>query len=669
MAFAQLYYTSCESGLSDFAGFQFNAVTPGLAPQVLREVEALTSYEPPRSLGFRPSAAEIAGCPVNLVYRCEPVTVLANVVFVGLDFSQRLGNYFAHALVGQIGADRFDQVLPIELWGSPIWTDRPIAGRELPALPQLPDAAGRHRLTRAGVDRFLAARERPEQLAALVTAAEDAVARRGRSIVVIEADTTAAAQWIAAISFLLPPAVARRMSFDTYRHRPEYSDANVIGTLPESDFDLGDSTFHSYVVFDPASGRISDVVPEPAAALLARAGAVGAAGLWERAATLADLAALSLAECRPVLVAAAVLSRIPVPADDLDALGRWLAADPDELLPDGRAVLLPAFLDHLADVAGEDLDAVVEVFCGGLIDALDGMSLPPALHRAVLLARCRLDLLGLNGAAGGSPIGEWLVRAVIEPSRDGEYLPAYGTLCRAIEDGTVATALPPFVQTAAATFLLVDQELEQARGEAEPVRAASVRRLTGAYPQHRATVQDLLRTAVPGLIDGLAGSPYLCAAVTSCPAELVASYLDTAAERLDRTPTDLEGTSLIFATFLTLRSGQDVVLARELDDLLRRRLRAWPQDRLDLLQKDLQRKDSQLATAFSEWRSRHLAGLLGRSLHRLGRRRPSAVPPNAVPPNADHPNAVPPNADHPAPAAPPTPAAAPAITPDPGTGT
>ena len=27
MGFAQLYYTSCETGLSDFAGFQFNAAT------------------------------------------------------------------------------------------------------------------------------------------------------------------------------------------------------------------------------------------------------------------------------------------------------------------------------------------------------------------------------------------------------------------------------------------------------------------------------------------------------------------------------------------------------------------------------------------------------------------------------------------------------------------
>jgi hypothetical protein len=58
MGLAQLYYTSCETGLSGFAGFQFNAVTPGIPPDVLRTVESLTSYKPPRWLGARPTPEE-----------------------------------------------------------------------------------------------------------------------------------------------------------------------------------------------------------------------------------------------------------------------------------------------------------------------------------------------------------------------------------------------------------------------------------------------------------------------------------------------------------------------------------------------------------------------------------------------------------------------------------
>ncbi len=75
MGLAQLYYTSCETGLSGFAGFQFNAVTAGLPPDVLHTVESLTPYKPPRWLRARPTAAEIAACPVNLVYTSAPATL------------------------------------------------------------------------------------------------------------------------------------------------------------------------------------------------------------------------------------------------------------------------------------------------------------------------------------------------------------------------------------------------------------------------------------------------------------------------------------------------------------------------------------------------------------------------------------------------------------------
>ena len=103
MRFAQLYYTSCETGLSGFAGFQFNAVTPGLTPELLRTVESLTAYKPPRWVSPRPTAAEVASCPVNLVYITEPAPILARVVFIGLDFSQRSGNYFEDTLYGKYG--------------------------------------------------------------------------------------------------------------------------------------------------------------------------------------------------------------------------------------------------------------------------------------------------------------------------------------------------------------------------------------------------------------------------------------------------------------------------------------------------------------------------------------------------------------------------------------
>jgi hypothetical protein len=668
MGFAQLYYTSCESGLSDFAGFQFNAATPGVPPQVLREVEALTAYEPPRSLGYRPSAAEIAACPVNLAYRHEPTAVLANVVFVGLDFSQRLGNYFAHALVAQTRDDQFDPILPIELWGSPVWAGEPIAGRELPALTDLPTPANQQ-ISRVGVDRFLAANDCPDQLTTLVTAAENAVLRQGRSIVIVESDSTAAAQWIAAISFLLPPALAHRMSFATYRHRPEYSDAHVIATLPESDFDLDESTFHGYVVFDATSGQVSEVAPDPAAVLLVRAGAEQAATLWQRVAELVDCPGDSLAECYPVLVTAAVLERLPVSAADLDALAEWLESNPETLRPAAQDALLPIFLDHpalashhlrslgglaptagaqlrasgervlgpalvragggdglatltcsrellegalahLAAVAAEDPAAVIEVFAGGLGDLIeDDVPLPLPLRRAALLARCRTALLDPDDHLSSGTA--WLVRAIVDPSRNPLDVPVYRALCEAIEDGTVTETLPTVAQDAVSSFLATARDLEQAGTESEA--ALTLQRLAGCYPQQRPAVQDLLRQTLPGLIDALAGSRQLPGAVADCPDAVLAAYLATADRRLATRPVDVAGAARLFETL--------PLFAPALSDVLRRGLRQWSAPELEQLRDRLLDRDSRLASGFDEWRGRHLGGRLSRSLRRLTQRR------------------------------------------------
>ena len=68
MAFKQLYYTSCEHGLSGYSGYQFNAVTPGVSPAVMREVEDRTLYEPPGWLLADPRARAPDGYPVAFCY-------------------------------------------------------------------------------------------------------------------------------------------------------------------------------------------------------------------------------------------------------------------------------------------------------------------------------------------------------------------------------------------------------------------------------------------------------------------------------------------------------------------------------------------------------------------------------------------------------------------------
>lgn len=134
MSFQQLYYTSCELGLSGYAGYQFNAVTEGTAGETMRAVEALTGYDPPRSGVYAATREELGRCPVNLCFAPGDTDIVASVRYVGRDSSRRFGNYFVHALAAAEFDDDAGNVLPIELWRAPFWDSRPVATTVLPPL-------------------------------------------------------------------------------------------------------------------------------------------------------------------------------------------------------------------------------------------------------------------------------------------------------------------------------------------------------------------------------------------------------------------------------------------------------------------------------------------------------------------------------------------------------
>jgi hypothetical protein len=98
MTFMQAYYTSCETGHRGSKGFQFNAVTPGLDPRLLEQLERLGVYVPPSSSVVQPSAEDLERFPLVLLY--QPLggggSVVAQSRYIGPDYSGRWGNYFTH---------------------------------------------------------------------------------------------------------------------------------------------------------------------------------------------------------------------------------------------------------------------------------------------------------------------------------------------------------------------------------------------------------------------------------------------------------------------------------------------------------------------------------------------------------------------------------------------
>ncbi|OKI19164.1 hypothetical protein A6A08_05205 [Nocardiopsis sp. TSRI0078] len=345
MGFAQLYYTSCEHGLSGYAGYQFNAATPGVDPRVLREVERFTVYEPPRSC----PAERVDDHPVNLCYSPDVggVPVLSRVVSSGDDPSGRPGNYFAHSLVaagpGETGP------LPAELWEADFWAEAPVDGpgpAELSELSELEVGPGP--LDRERTDAWVR-RWPPEVVARLLLAADDAV-DDARPLVLV-ADSASVAHWVAALTHLLSPERARLLSFATYCGNPDEALVHVIGVPPGSDTTLWKGRF---TVYDPESDSV-DGLPEPGARAwavadrLARLGTRRAAQLWLRARPYASGREGPLADWRPVLAAAALLDEGSPCGRDLREVREWLPEAVEWLAREDAAVLVHRILD--ADAA------------------------------------------------------------------------------------------------------------------------------------------------------------------------------------------------------------------------------------------------------------------------------------------------------------------------------
>ena len=331
MSFQQLYYTNCERGLSNYAGFQFNAVTDGTSGETMRAVESLTGYEPPRSTAYASTPEELERCPVNLCFAPGDTTILASVKYVGRDSSRRFGNYFAHALASSdLDSDDAD-LLPIELWRADWWNCRPAPGTSLPALK---GPLGTGSLSRDQVASFLDAHPHRGRLAALLSAAGLAQSRADRSVLVVAESADDAATWFAAVSYLLPPRWVRGLSFSTYLSRPSRSRLHLLGTVPETKLDLGPDADERFYLFDFPGERFSGLSEHPLASLCVGIGLLELPALWAWADSLADGKEVTLDDWYPVVAAAAALGRVSLTEADLDAVIAWLEAR--DGLPKGR---------------------------------------------------------------------------------------------------------------------------------------------------------------------------------------------------------------------------------------------------------------------------------------------------------------------------------------------
>jgi GTPase-associated protein 1, N-terminal domain type 2/GTPase-associated protein 1, middle domain len=331
MAFKQLYYTSCEHGLGGYSGYQFNAVTPGVSAAVMREVEDRTVYQPPGRLlaGATPGAPADAldAYPVAFSYGTSEATgavITAQVVFAGTDYSGRPGNYFAHALVTDTPERDFGPLLPVELWQAELWQRQPAAGT---TLPELTGPLPRGAVDRADTQSFLDTPGTPDILPQLLTAVSKAMAG-DRPVLLTSRDAADSIWWIAAVSYLLGPHLARQLTFTTYSHRPEYTRYHLTGVLPES---LPPDAAMSFQLFDLTTGQVPDGGVHPLAGILAGTGVMAAPGLWRQAAAFGPAPGPGFDGWLPPVAAAAGLLGRSLSRAETDEIARWLVTAADSL--------------------------------------------------------------------------------------------------------------------------------------------------------------------------------------------------------------------------------------------------------------------------------------------------------------------------------------------------
>ena len=365
MTFQQLYYTSCENGLAGYGGYQFNAVTPGTSSLVMREVENLSVYEPPRWLLADPCPDEPEAYPVALSYGKSEATsaaILAQVVFAGTDYSGRPGNYFVHALVTSTPGPDFGPLLPAELWGAELWQNTPVESDEL---PELPGPLPRGVVDRPGVQAFLDARRTERVLPELLTAVWRAMAG-DRPVLLASHDANENIWWIAAVSYLMGEQLAPRMTFITYSHRPGYSRHHLIGILSDAVPPDADSIFQ---LFDLDAGKTPGGDIHPLATLLAGTGVLATDGLWRQATAFASGTEEGPDDWLAPVAAATGLLGGRLSAAATEAIARWLAR---------AGAQMPA---HHADLAiGVALDqpdaALADTQLIGLLDLAHSLRSP-----------------------------------------------------------------------------------------------------------------------------------------------------------------------------------------------------------------------------------------------------------------------------------------------------
>ncbi|SDC89474.1 GTPase-associated protein 1-related protein [Actinokineospora iranica] len=368
--FRSLYYTDClpGQGLRGGAGFQFQAVSPGVGHETMTFVQRSSLYEAP--VEWMRAQRPVADYPPSLTHVHDAAAgyVTARGVYLGAEANGvREGNQFTHALATG-DARAYGQTRPAQLWDAPWWVERPAPGTVCDPVDAEPEPGP------WGVDairEWVLGRPDAEAWLTAVASAFDRLDGADRKrVLFVGADPAAVLGWIAAGTLLLPQERALRVGFRVYATNPNFSRQDVLAVHPDWAGALGDPARNrEHVVFNLDTGVRSDVEPTPAARHWAPR--------FLRADPYDLLDAVELAhqfagEHQPTaadrVVAGVVVLGDPVAPAETAALADWLAARPWVSTEDVADPVARMVVDAGPDLAGwRVLDAAMAAHADGAL--------------------------------------------------------------------------------------------------------------------------------------------------------------------------------------------------------------------------------------------------------------------------------------------------------------
>jgi hypothetical protein len=254
MTIRQLYYTSCQQGKEGIRGFQINAASAGLSEGQEDLGLQLSAYRPSPSAPVLPTPEQIEHFPVAVGYRLfDDVAVLFHSRYLGADFTGRQGNYFAHVLVLDTPEKDLDGMLPIEAWGSSLWTWQPSQETQLPLVQAISPGplADTEHLRAYFLDSCL------PDFVAVLSAVQEGLSGRVDRVVIVAAEAGDVARIIAAVTYSLPPALGRAVSFTTFTSSPADANVLIVGTTP--DVEIASSPYGDQLVVTLGESSNSEV--------------------------------------------------------------------------------------------------------------------------------------------------------------------------------------------------------------------------------------------------------------------------------------------------------------------------------------------------------------------------------------------------------------------------